>query len=161
MDSLTIRPATRADGGRMLELDRLTWSPLSSPGPMPAPDRDLFQRREPEDHLIAEIGGTVVGFINLGHPTELEASRHVVEIQGITVDPARVRQGIGRALLRAAVDEARRRGARKVSLRVLAHNDAARRMYDAAGFTVEGVLRREFVLDGAEVDDVLMAILLD
>jgi RimJ/RimL family protein N-acetyltransferase len=44
-----------------------------------------------------------------------------------------------------------------VSLRVLATNPRARRVYERAGFSVEGVLREEFVLDGAFVDDVLMA----
>jgi ribosomal protein S18 acetylase RimI-like enzyme len=154
---LRIRPATAADGPRMLELDRLTWSPLTTPGPPPPPDRDVFARRAPQDHLVAEVDGAVVGVVNLGHPTELEASRHVVEIQGITVHPDHLRRGIGRALLQAATEEAARRGARKVSLRVLAPNDGARRLYDAEGFEVEGVLRGEFVIDGEPVDDVLMA----
>ena len=36
-------------------------------------------------------------------------------------------------------------------------NPGARRLYERAGFVVEGVLRGEFVLDGVPVDDVLMA----
>jgi len=36
-------------------------------------------------------------------------------------------------------------------------NAAARRVYDACGFVVEGVLREEFLLDGRYVDDVFMA----
>lgn len=156
--SPTIRPATPADGPRLRELDLLTWSALSSPAPVPDADRDVFERRAPEDHLVAELDGRVVGFVGLGHPTPLEASRHVLEIQGITVDPAHGRKGIGLALVRAAVEEARRRQARKISLRVLSHNAAARRIYDAAGFAVEGELRGEFLLDGQLVDDVLMAI---
>jgi RimJ/RimL family protein N-acetyltransferase len=59
--------------------------------------------------------------------------------------------------VRAAVDEARRRGARKLSLRVLATNPGARRLYERCGFVVEGVLREEFLLDEVFVDDVLMA----
>ena len=43
------------------------------------------------------------------------------------------------------------------SLRVLGENDAARRLYERAGYEVEGVLRGEFHLDGRDVDDVLMA----
>ncbi|WP_159059877.1 GNAT family N-acetyltransferase, partial [Streptomyces scabiei] len=61
-----------------------------------------------------------------------------------------------RALLRAVQDEARRRGARRLTLRVLGHNTAARKLYESEGFVVEGVLPEEFLLDGQYVDDVLM-----
>ncbi len=71
--------------------------------------------------------------------------------------PARTRAGIGRQLVEAAVAECRRRGARKVSLRVLASNPGARRLYEGCRFEVEGVLRGEFVLQGSLLDDVLMA----
>ena len=53
--------------------------------------------------------------------------------------------------------EAARRGARKVTLRVLGTNAVARRLYARCGFVEEGVLRDEFVLDGRFVDDVFMA----
>ena len=46
---------------------------------------------------------------------------------------------------------------RKLTLRVLGHNAPARALYAACGFVEEGVLRGLFFLDGAYVDDVLMA----
>ena len=141
----------------MVRLDQITWSPAVTPGPRVPDDRDMYERREPEDHLIAEADGQVMGYIALGHPTPLASSTHVWEVQGLSVDPAAARMGIGRALVDAAVEEARRRGGRKVSLRVLAPNTAARRLYERCGFQVEGVLRDEFVLDDEPVDDVLMA----
>ncbi|GAA3066704.1 hypothetical protein GCM10020000_58610 [Streptomyces olivoverticillatus] len=64
--------------------------------------------------------------------------------------------GIGRALLRAAADEARAQGAVRLTLRVLGHNTPARRLYASEGFTVEGTLPGEFLLEGRYVDDVLM-----
>ncbi|MYV52865.1 GNAT family protein, partial [Streptomyces sp. SID3212] len=51
---------------------------------------------------------------------------------------------------------ARNQGARRLTLRVLGHNTPARRLYEAEGFAVEGVLPGEFLLDGEYVDDVLM-----
>jgi ribosomal protein S18 acetylase RimI-like enzyme len=63
---------------------------------------------------------------------------------------------VGRALLRAAREEARRQGARRITLRVLGHNTPARTLYESEGFVVEGILPGEFLLDGAYVDDVLM-----
>ena len=57
----------------------------------------------------------------------------------------------------AAVDAATARGARKLTLRVLASNAIARALYESCGFEVEGILREEFLLEGRYVDDVLMA----
>jgi len=63
---------------------------------------------------------------------------------------------VGRALVRAAVAEARERGARRITLRVLGHNTPARALYASEGFVVEGVLPQEFLVGGEYVDDVLM-----
>lgn len=68
---------------------------------------------------------------------------------------------MGRQLVAAAVDEALSRGARKVSLRVLAPNVRARRLYEACGFTVEGFLRREFLLRDEYVGDLFIACYLE
>jgi len=40
---------------------------------------------------------------------------------------------------------------------VLSPNVLARQLYESCGFTVEGVLEVEFVIEGEVVDDVLMA----
>jgi len=133
---------------------------MSSPAPPPpAPDWSFFDERvEIRDVLVAEVDGGVAGYARLSHPHPLEASRHVLQISGIAVDPAQQRRGVGRALIDAAVAEARGRGARRLTLRVLGPNVAARRLYETSGFVVEGVLRGEFHLDGEYVDDVLMAL---
>ena len=107
--------------------------------------------------LVAVVDDCVVGYVRLGQPIALTAHEHVLEVSGLAVHPSRQRAGIGRCLLDAAVHEARDRGARKLTLRALSPNTAARRLYEANGFVVEGILRAEFLLDGAYVDDVLMA----
>ena len=121
------------------------------------PERSSARVRIAGDVLVAEYD-RVVGYVRLRHPGPLRANRHVLQINGVAVDPAYRRRGIARALLDAAIDEARSRGARRLTLRVFAPNAAARALYDAAGFEVEGVLRGEFFLDGGYVDDVLMAL---
>jgi RimJ/RimL family protein N-acetyltransferase len=88
------------------------------------------------------------------------ANAHVVMLRSLAVLPAHQGRGIGQRLLDAAVAETRARGARRLRLRVLGPNAAARRLYEACGFVVEGVLREEFLLDGRYVDDVLMALTL-
>ena len=154
----TVRPALESDGDALLRIDRATWTPDVSPAPPPPADRPFFGAHTPvADVLVAEDSAGVMGYIQLGQALDVPAHSHVLEVSGLAVDPARKRSGAGRALLAAAVDEARARGARKLSLRVLGPNDAARRLYEGAGFVVEGVLRGEFHLDGRYVDDVLMA----
>jgi ribosomal protein S18 acetylase RimI-like enzyme len=157
---IEVRPARAGDERALAALDRATWTTLTSPAPPPPePDWSFFSERvEISDVLVAVVGGDVAGYVRLGRPTPLAASDHVVMINGLAVDPARQRQGVGKALMDAAAVEARARGARRLTLRVLAQNDAARRLYDRSGYVVEGVLRGEFCLDGEYVDDMLMAL---
>jgi RimJ/RimL family protein N-acetyltransferase len=149
-----IRPATADDGPVLRALDVATWSPLVTPGPPPAPDAPFSV----DDVLVAESGGEVTGYVALGAPTPLESNRHVVYVRGLAVAAAHQGGGTGRALVEAAVEAARTRGARRLTLRVLGSNAAARALYESCGFVVEGVLREEFLLDGRYVDDVLMAL---
>jgi ribosomal protein S18 acetylase RimI-like enzyme len=147
-----IRPARAEDEPALRALDRATWSPVVTPGPLSDGPFPL------DDVLVFDAGGSVAGYVALGTPTRLESNRHVVLIRGLAVAAAHRRQGVGRALLAAAEAAARERGARKLTLRVLGTNAAARALYEAYGFVVEGVQREEFLLDGRYVDDVLMAL---
>jgi ribosomal protein S18 acetylase RimI-like enzyme len=158
------RRGTSADGPALARVDLATWTWQSSPSE-PPDDADSYvffnERTTPEQVLVAEVDGVVVGFVTLRAVTPLPSNAHVLQIQGLGVDPAYQGRGVGQALLEAAVEEARRRGARKLSLRVLGSNTTARRLYERCGFVVEGVLAEEFLLDGQYVDDVLMARRLD
>ena len=124
----------------------------------PAGQPFFGSRTSPVDVLVAVLDGEVAGYVKLGRETPLPASDHVVRINGLAVAPERQRRGVGRALLAAAADAARARGARKLSLGVFAPNDGARRLYESVGFVVEGVRREEFFVEGRYVDDVLMAL---
>jgi RimJ/RimL family protein N-acetyltransferase len=157
-DGVEIRAATAADEAALTAIDRATWSTRSTPGPPPDPQRPFFDRTTPERVLVAVAdGGAVVGYAHVGPAEPVESNAHVLMLHGVAVEPAHQGRGIGRRLVAAAIDEARARGARRLRLRMLAHNAAARRVYEACGFVVEGVLREEFLLDGRYVDDVLMA----
>jgi RimJ/RimL family protein N-acetyltransferase len=78
-------------------------------------------------------------------------------IEGFAVLPAERGRGTGALLLDALAQQAAAAGVRKLSLRVLATNERAQRLYARAGYVGEGVLHGEFVVDGQVVDDVLMA----
>ena len=156
-----VRVATAEDGPAILRIDRDGFSPVHSPGRAPAEDADPFAHHDPDDVLVAEVDGAVIGYLTLGHPTPLASNTHVWQVQALAVHPDARRHGAARALLRAGIDEARRRGGRRLTLRVLGGNEPAQRLYASEGFEVEGVQRGEFVLDGQEVDDVMMARRLD
>ena len=64
-----------------------------------------------------------------------------LHINNIGVRPDFQRQGVGRALLCAALDIASARGARLAVLEVRAGNTAARAMYERVGFKVVGERR--------------------
>lgn len=150
-----IRPARPEDAAALRALDRAVWSISVTPGPLSDAPFDTA------GVLVAEVDGALAGYVALGRSTPLEANRHVLYVRGLNVAPGQQRRGIGRALLRAAVDAARAQGARRLTLRVLSTNPGAQALYESFGFVVEGVLREEFLLDGRYVDDVLMALSLD
>lgn len=156
---LTTRRARPEDDARLLAIDRQTWTSDVSPAPLTEPGPATFFGPDAvlDDVLVAESDGEVLGYVRLHQPMAIPSHAHVLEVNGLAVDPARQRTGAGRALVEAAVAEARARGARKLSLRVLGPNTPARRLYESCGFTVEGLLHEEFLLDGRLVDDVLMA----
>ncbi|CAL9288242.1 MULTISPECIES: GNAT family N-acetyltransferase [unclassified Streptomyces] len=158
MTASPIRPARPGDAEALSLLDHTTWSPVHAVTPRPQPPFDPFfdADHRPEDYLVADLGDGPVGYIRIGFPTRLACNRHVRQIQGLVVAESVRGRGIARALLRAACDEARRRGAVRMTLRVLGHNGPARALYASEGFAVEGVLPGEFLIDGAYVDDVFM-----
>ncbi|GAA2741360.1 GNAT family N-acetyltransferase [Kitasatospora cinereorecta] len=153
----TVRTAVEADEPVLRHIDRTTWSTLSSVGPAPAADVPFFdERHTPEQYLVAELDGRPVGYIRQVPPTGLASNAHIRQIQGLAVMPEARGRGVGEALIEAACEVARTAGARRMTLRVLGHNAPARRLYERRGFTVDGILPGEFLLDGAYVDDIWM-----
>jgi len=105
--------------------------------------------------FVAEVDGQIVGRLSVSrdqHP----ASRHVADL-GLMVAAERRGQGIGRALLEAAVDWARAAGVTKLELHVFPWNEPAIRLYERFGFEREGVRRGHYRRGGEEVDAILMA----
>lgn len=156
--SIAVRRAGEEDDAALSQLDGAAWVGVENVAPPARRGRAFFTTHtRPDDVLVAELDSRLAGYVKLRPPTPLASNAHVQQIQGLAVDPRMQRKGVGRALIDGALDEARRRGARKVSLRVLGSNSDAQRLYAACGFEVEGVLREEFFLGGRYVDDWQMA----
>ena len=88
-------------------------------------------RRRLRDHaqFAVLIGERPVGLIG----AQLE-NVETVYLYSLWLDPIARGQGLARPLVLAAVDWARERGARTVTLRVAAHNAVARGVYESVGF---------------------------
>lgn len=156
--TIEVRQARVDDDAALVAIDVATWTASVSPAPQPPPGTEFFgERTRPEDVLVAELDGVVAGYAAVGNSLPVPSHEHVVELRGLAVSPDAGGRGVGRRLVDAAVAEARARGARKMTLRVLGANTVARRLYERCGFETEGLLHEEFLLDGRYVDDVLMA----
>ncbi|HEX4255455.1 MAG TPA: GNAT family N-acetyltransferase [Streptosporangiaceae bacterium] len=153
---MKIRPAEMQDEAALARIDAATWTTEVSPAPARLGD-DFFARIDMNSVLVAEVDGQAVGYAVLRQGAPIPSHAHVLDMNGLAVDPEHQGRGIGRALVEATVAAARQQGARKLTLRVLGFNGRARRLYEACGFHIEGVLREEFLLDGRYVDDVFMA----
>jgi ribosomal-protein-alanine N-acetyltransferase len=78
------------------------------------------------------------------------------ELLTLGVLPGHRRAGLGGRLLRAALAEAGRRGARRMTLEVAADNAGAQALYRAAGFAVAGRRRNYYRLPGGGALDAVI-----
>ena len=86
-------------------------------------------------------------------------TRHKGRIWGVFVAPAFRGHGLGRALLRALVDEARTiDGLEQLDLSVAVTQRAARRLYESLGFSIYGRELRSLKVGDGYVDEDLMAL---
>jgi ribosomal protein S18 acetylase RimI-like enzyme len=107
--------------------------PQLSSSPPPTLDELRLITANPESVLfVARLEGRIVGSLTLIFyriPTGLKSW-----IEDVVVDESARGHGIGELLNRAALDEARRRGARAVSLTSRPSREAANRLYQRIGF---------------------------
>jgi GNAT superfamily N-acetyltransferase len=153
-----VRPATTEDDAALLALDRAAWTAGSGLPSTRAEERTAYfnERRKPESHLVAALGGQLIGTVSTHRTTQFPEGAHVFGLWNLVVAEQARRLGIASALLSAAERLAGSQGAKKVGLRVLATNTGALRLYEQHGYAVEGRYVGEFLIDGAYVDDISM-----
>ncbi|KQO59791.1 GNAT family N-acetyltransferase [Curtobacterium sp. Leaf261] len=122
----------------------------------------MSAHRRPEDVIVATDGTSIVGYVHLARHVPIAKNDHVLHLNALAVAPSHRGQGLSHRLVHAAIEEARRRGVRKLGLRALSTNSVAVALYRQHGFEVEGRLREEFrQADGTWADDLWMARFLD
>lgn len=145
-DAITVRLADAGDVEFIEALGKRTVmdSVAAWRSPNPADVFHSFDRllaivsRQSHASFIALLDGAAAGFLLLLDDLPDEVTG---EPQGFVAYMAVARdlrgRGVGQALLRAAEDDARRKGLPYLTLMVTEDNDAARRLYDGAGYFTE------------------------
>lgn len=126
-----------------------------------APTVDSIQRRlqylnpNASLYLVAERHRQLLGWLELNR-MQHERMRHVALLTIAIGAPWR-RQGLGRLLMASSYEWAGKVGLRKITLNVRAQNHGAIALYNAEGFTVEGIESNQFVTEDGFEDNIIMA----
>jgi len=88
--------------------------------------------------LVAEVDGEVVGFAGVHVSLAVEYDQPAAKLSAIAVDEAHRRRGVGEALVKAAVQEARARGCGLIFLTTAERRADAHAFYAALGFELTG-----------------------
>ncbi|MCA8951434.1 MAG: GNAT family N-acetyltransferase [Planctomycetes bacterium] len=148
--TVTVRAATPADATAWLEMRCALWPEGPDPGNAAehAAEIDSWYRGEfprgPWDVLFAESDdGRVVGFAELSIRTTAEGcvTHRIAYLEGWFVRPEVRRQGIGRALVRAAEAWGRARDCREFASDADPENGPSVAAHRAAGFADVGLVR--------------------
>jgi len=143
----TVRPATLSDLEALLRL-YVQLSPDNAATSPAAAAAGLARMIAHADVslLVAEVEGSVAATVTLiVVPNLTHNARPWIQLENMVVDESVRRSGTGRALIEAACDLARGRGAYKIQLQSADHRHGAHAFYEAAGFTASSLgFRRYF-----------------
>lgn len=128
-------------------------------GPPIEMSRDFVHEnlRDKWPHFVALIENTVVGWCDI---TSLH--RPVYEhsgVLGIGVIAEYRGKGIGEALIRTAINQAKSRGLTRIELTVNENNSSAIALYKKLGFVIEGLKHKAVRIDGNYRNSICMALL--
>jgi len=169
-ESLIVREAKSTDAEAVLvhmksvgdESDTLTFDSTEITRGKEEQAKLIQESSEAENKifLVATIDDEMVGVMNV-HAVNRARLKHVGEF-GISVRKAHWQKGIALHMMNYMLQWAKENPViRKINLRVLKHNIPAIQMYKKLGFEEEGVLRRDFFLNGKFYDCQLMGKFID
>jgi len=166
---LRIRLATGADLAAMVAIKHdagvAAWPhilPVSVIEQLPFPERWSAAVSSSDSRvsvLVADLESRVRGFALTRPSGDADAGLATGELDGFYTDPAAWGAGAGRALLAAAVVVLGEAGFRNATLWTAAENHRPRRIYEMAGWRVDGA-QRDRILGGVVFVEVRYRILL-
>jgi GNAT superfamily N-acetyltransferase len=132
---LTIRDALAADAAAIADL----LGQLGSPNEPAAVTARLERLVIVGDRVVvAELAGVVVGLAHLHVSPTIELDRPAAKLGSLVVSETHRRQGIGRALVDAAENEARLRGSGVFYVTTSERRDETHRFYESLGLEQTG-----------------------
>ena len=151
---VAVRPAREGDGEALARVHERGWTishaPYADPGwvvERPFAERaaqyEAYARGEGAPMFVADDGGTAVGWTAYGPSRDEDAAPATGEVYALYVDPDRHGEGIGGALLGAAVEALRAGGHARATLWTFGVSEQSTGFYEKHGW----------VRDGAEKDD--------
>ncbi len=105
--------------------------------------------------MVVEMDGAIIGHSNLqiGYLTK---NKHTAYIATLLLKGFR-NLGIGTAIMKIVAEAAKEVDIEKLYLSVFSSNTRAINFYKKCGFEIEGVLKKQFLIDGKYVDEIYMA----
>ena len=168
-ETLVIREAQKKDAAGILEYvnkmagetDYLTFG--QDEFNMSLEDEEKFLENCMESNnqffIVAEVAGTIIG--NLGFKGgDKPKVLHTGEV-GVTVLKKYWGSGIGSVLFETLIEWAKSSGIKKLNLRVRPDNERAVRLYERFGFVREGLITREYFIDGEFYNSIFMGLQID
>ena len=110
--------------------------------------------------LVSEENGVVTGYSSYGDWRAFDGFRHTVE-HSVYVHPDHQGKGLGRALLTALIEEARRRGKHVMVAGIEAQNSASLHLHEILGFITTGQMPQVGTKFGRWLDLTFMQLQLD
>jgi aminoglycoside 6'-N-acetyltransferase I len=135
---MLVRPATPEDSAPWLKMRQALWPGGASDHPFEIASYFAGRLREPLQVLLAfDNAGMPVGFVELSIRPYAEGcdTDSVAYLEGWYVVPEARQQGVGRALLQAALQWAREEGCSEFASDTLVDNEISAAAHRALGFT--------------------------
>lgn len=129
---MEIRKYRDADRQTLIDFWALVFPPNA---PHNDPALSLAAKLEYDDGIFVAINEEgIVGSAMAGY------DGHRGWLYSVGVHPNWRKQGIGLALVTRACEHLKNAGCMKINLQIRAHNEAVRKLYEAAGFSVEDMI---------------------
>jgi L-amino acid N-acyltransferase YncA len=146
---LSIRPAERADAGRLAEIfNQGVEDRVATFETRPATPDDVVRWIEADLVVVGERGGALVGWAKASPYTDRHPYYDGVREATLYVERGARRTGVGRRLLAALADFAAESGAHKLVGKIFTSNEPSIAMVGDLGWREVGVHERHGTLDG-------------